>query len=79
MTNSGRLIIADGFEVALQKKIEQEFGRYFTIDEKVDITIGVRNSRYMDVERQNTMLAASIQNYYCLRRFSTWFFSILPL
>ena len=60
MTNSGRLIIADGFEVALQKKIEQEFGRYFTIDEKVDITIGVRNSRYMDVERQNTMLAASI-------------------
>jgi hypothetical protein len=51
LENNGRVIISDGFEAEKVKKFEAEFGEHFEIEAKIDISYGVRNARYLAVER----------------------------
>lgn len=52
--SDARLVIADGFDVKLIEKYEDEFSRYFDICQKVNISYGVKNARYLSVERENS-------------------------
>lgn len=75
---NARLVIADGFDNELIEKYEQEFSQNFEICQKVDISYGVKNARYLSVERENTIIADAIKNYECLKQFSTSLYSLLP-
>ena len=71
-------MIADGFDVNLIEKYENEFTQEFEICQKVDISYGVKNARYLSVERENTVIADAIKNYNCLKSLSTSLYSLLP-
>ena len=47
--------------------------------EKIDISYGVRNARYLSVERQNRLVAHTLSNYDFLRQLSWFCYSLLPV
>lgn len=51
LDEDGRLIVSDGFSVEKLAVYESEFSEYFDIEAKIDISYGVRNARYLSVER----------------------------
>jgi hypothetical protein len=73
-----RLVIADGFHVNLIERFEQEFETFFEIESKVDVSFGVRNARYLSVERQNKMVAHTLESFRCLQQFGQMCYSMLP-
>lgn len=65
--SDARIVIADGFDNNLIEKYESEFKEDFEICQKVNISYGVKNARYLSVERENTLIADVIKNYGCVK------------
>lgn len=62
-----RFVIADGFSLDRLTQTEAEFNEHFEIESKTDISYNVRSARYLDVERQNKIVAHTLQNYDFLK------------
>ena len=76
--SDARIVIADGFDNNLIEKYESEFKEHFEICQKVNISYGVKNARYLSVERENTLIADVIKNYGCVKQYATSLYSYLP-
>lgn len=78
LESQGELLIADGFAVDRIEDYEAEFKNKFTISQKIDITLNVRNARYLSVERQKRIMNHGLHNSDTLQRVSNLFYSLLP-
>lgn len=78
MTSESRLVIADGFMTDQIEKHKSEFEKWFEIESQVDISYGVRSSRYLGIDRQNKMVSRILTNYNCVKWFGKLLYSLLP-
>lgn len=77
-SDSSRLIIADGFLIAMLAELESDFKEYFEIEQQIDISYNVRSARHLGAERMDKILEHANQNRDLFKWTSRYCLSMLP-